>query len=147
MFCKSIEMPPAATYDICPPNSDIVKNIEFSSSQSTSLPSASSKCQECIHNRSHRETKEGQGSSSSSRSTRHAFERAYRVGEVLGRGGFGTVYAGIRVRDGKHVAIKHVARAKVSEWDEVSPGTKCTFLFRKLNLHVFSFLEEESLWN
>ena len=51
---------------------------------------------------------------------RAAFERSYRVGEVLGKGGFGTVYAGIRNRDNRQVAIKHVARAKVTDWDVVS---------------------------
>lgn len=48
------------------------------------------------------------------------FTRNYAVGQLLGSGGFGTVYAGTRRRDNMPVAIKQIAREKVSDWGVVS---------------------------
>jgi len=47
------------------------------------------------------------------------FERHYRVGRLLGKGGFGRVYAGVRISDGREVAIKHVAKKKIADWDRI----------------------------
>ncbi|XP_053144082.1 serine/threonine-protein kinase pim-2 [Hemicordylus capensis] len=52
-----------------------------------------------------------------------SFEALYKRGSLLGKGGFGTVYAGHRIADGLQVAIKHIARNKVAEWAHLPNGT------------------------
>ena len=48
------------------------------------------------------------------------FQDKYSVAGELGKGGFGTVYSGIRISDQAPVAIKHVSRCKVIAWDVVN---------------------------
>jgi len=47
-------------------------------------------------------------------------EDKYGVGEVLGKGGFGTVYSGVRRKDRLKVAIKQIARKKVTYMERVA---------------------------
>lgn len=61
------------------------------------------------------------------------FRRTYKLGPELGRGGFGTVYSGFRLRDALAVAIKFVARENVSEWSIVSTSV----ILDNYELHEF----------
>ncbi|XP_031950625.1 serine/threonine-protein kinase pim-1-like isoform X1 [Corvus moneduloides] len=47
----------------------------------------------------------------------------YRVGSLLGRGGFGSVFAATRLSDGAPVAIKRVPRNRIRHWGELPDGT------------------------
>ncbi|KAM9520948.1 LOW QUALITY PROTEIN: serine/threonine-protein kinase pim-1-like [Guaruba guarouba] len=51
-------------------------------------------------------------------------ERLYRAGALLGKGGFGAVYSGVRLADNTPVAMKRVPRERISSWGERPGGTR-----------------------
>ncbi|KAM4756025.1 serine/threonine-protein kinase pim-1-like [Cyanocitta cristata] len=48
-----------------------------------------------------------------------ALQERYRLGSLLGSGGFGSVFSGTRLADGAPVAIKCVPRDRVRQWGEL----------------------------
>ncbi|XP_063250911.1 uncharacterized protein LOC134549273 [Prinia subflava] len=45
-------------------------------------------------------------------------QELYQLGPQLGSGGFGTVFSGVRLSDGRPVAVKRVARESVLQWPD-----------------------------
>ncbi|XP_053490155.1 serine/threonine-protein kinase pim-1-like isoform X3 [Ictalurus furcatus] len=70
------------------------------------------------------ETKRKAGPSSSSNKPPHCacneHLKVYELGQLLGTGSFGSVFAGIRKKDGLPVAIKYVSKQKVDEKLEIN---------------------------
>ncbi|XP_054142377.1 olfactory receptor 14J1-like, partial [Melozone crissalis] len=55
--------------------------------------------------------------------TQQGLQEQYRLGSLLGRGGFGSVFAATRLSDGAPVAIKRVPRNRVLHWGKLPDGT------------------------
>ena len=80
------------------------------------------------------------------------YSKTYRIGHDLGKGGFGTVYAGIRVRDGLAVAIKHIHKSSVTAWSHVSlrfspfNGRQWVALLLQLTSNTFRHVKGPLQW-
>ncbi|XP_064285721.1 serine/threonine-protein kinase pim-1-like, partial [Passer domesticus] len=59
---------------------------------------------------------------SEARKAQEALQERYRLGSLLGRGGFGSVFAATRLSDGAP-AVKRVPRNRIWHWSELPDGT------------------------
>ncbi|CAG0920884.1 unnamed protein product [Notodromas monacha] len=86
--------------------------------------------------------------------TPDTLSNSYSVGTKLGAGGFGIVYAGTRVSDGHPVAIKHIAKRKVTDWGRTETGRLVPLeicLLRAVSqipgaIEVLDFVEQSDSW-
>jgi hypothetical protein len=58
------------------------------------------------------------------RQIRDIFYQHYALGNEIGKGGFGTIFSGIRRSDGKPVAIKVIKKSKITQWYECGAVTE-----------------------
>ncbi|XP_056360630.1 LOW QUALITY PROTEIN: serine/threonine-protein kinase pim-1-like [Oenanthe melanoleuca] len=56
--------------------------------------------------------------------SQEALQERYRMGSLLGSGGFGSVFSGTRLADGAPVAIKRVPRDRIRHWGELPNGAR-----------------------
>ena len=63
-------------------------------------------------------------------------DNGQEVSDVLGEGGFGTVYAATRLRDGAPVAIKVIKKEKVPAWEMVRIIRSFMYLEQYVNFYV-----------
>ncbi|CAD5221889.1 unnamed protein product [Bursaphelenchus xylophilus] len=47
------------------------------------------------------------------------FKHEYQIEDEIGKGGFGTVYSALRLRDQAPVAVKFIERQKIFEWGQI----------------------------
>ncbi|RMB89617.1 hypothetical protein DUI87_33981 [Hirundo rustica rustica] len=72
----------------------------------------------------------------------------YQRGRQLGSGGFGTVFSGIRLLDGRPVAIKCVARESVLQWVELPDDTRVPMEIVLMELQLTEGLHlKDDNWN
>ena len=64
-------------------------------------------------------TLENKSGATTNNTTDKCIKLPYRVTGILGKGGFGVVYSGVRLHDGLQVAIKEVPINKVLEWSNL----------------------------
>lgn len=72
----------------------------------------------------------------------HGLHGSYALLEVIGRGAYGTVYKGIWCEVGRHVAIKRVARSRLSSEEEERALQAEIELFKNLkDRHIVKYIE------